>query len=73
MQMQLNDLDFKYCCLAIGLELVNHEKAVARGEYDNMIDSLTIWVKSLGERPVFLRSGYEFDGHQWWFNHERLL
>ncbi len=65
MQMQLNDLDFKYCCLAIGLELVNHEKAVARGEYDNMIDSLAIWVKSLGERPVFLRPGYEFDGHQW--------
>ncbi len=65
MQLQVNDLDLKNSALAIGLELVNHEKAVARGEYDHMIDSLATWVKSLGKRPVFLRTGYEFDGHAW--------
>ena len=65
MSMQINDLDFKHMALAIGFELVNHEKAVARGEFDNMIDSLGNWFIDLGERPVFLRIGYEFDDHEW--------
>ncbi len=62
MQMELDDPDFKNSVLAIGLELVNHEAAVAAGERDSMMLELGKWIKSLHPRPVFLRIGYEFDG-----------
>jgi len=57
--------DFKYSLLAIGLSLVDHEKAVANGERDDLIRELGGWIKGLGKRPVFLRIGYEFDGWDW--------
>ena len=65
MQLILDDPKFAHCVLAIGLELVNHEGATARGDRDSMIVALGSWIKGLGERPVFLRIGYEFDGHAW--------
>ena len=65
MMLQLSDPDFDNMALAIGLAMVGHEDAVARGERDYLVDSLGNWIKSLGERPVFLRIGYEFDGHGW--------
>ena len=65
MSLQIADPDFKHMALAIGLELVNHEVACANGELDKEIETLGNWIKSLGERPVFLRTGYEFDGHPW--------
>ena len=65
MSLQIADEDFNNLALAIGLELVNHEVACAKGERDAQIKFLGKWIKSLGDRPVFLRIGYEFDGHPW--------
>lgn len=65
MQMQLDDPDFKNCVLAIGLELVNHDSLTAVGEHDSLIIELGKWIQGLGERPVFLRIGYEFDAPDW--------
>ena len=62
MNLQLADPDFKNMALAIGLWFVNHEKEVAMGKHDAMIDKLGNWIKNLGDRPVFLRIGYEFGG-----------
>ena len=56
---------FKNCALAIGLSLVNNEENVAKGELDHNIKKLGEFLLSLGDRPVFLRIGYEFDGHPW--------
>lgn len=47
--------------LAIGLHLVDEEKAVAAGTHDARIEKLARWIKA-ANRPVFLRIGYEFDG-----------
>lgn len=56
---------FKNSALAIGLSLVNNEERVAVGELDGNIKKLGDFLISLGKRPVFLRIGYEFDGHPW--------
>ncbi len=56
---------FRHSMLAIGLSMVNNEKKVAAGELDENIKKLGVFLLSLGERPVFLRIGYEFDGHPW--------
>ncbi len=56
---------FSHSILAIGLSLVNNEEKVAAGELDGNIQKLGDFLLSLGERPVFLRIGYEFDGHPW--------
>lgn len=47
--------------IAIGLYMVNGEKAVADGNLDAYIEQLGTWVKNSG-CPIFLRIGYEFDG-----------
>lgn len=69
MSLQLADEDFKNSALAIGLWLVNHEKEVAKGEQDVLINRMGEWLKTLGNRPVFLRIGYEFSGP--WNNYDR--
>ncbi len=56
---------FENCAVAIGLSMVDTERKVAEGELDSLIVELGTWIKSLGCRPVFLRIGYEFDGHEW--------
>ena len=56
---------FKNSALAIGLSMVNNEEKVASGELDENIEKLGNFLLSLGKRPVFLRIGYEFDGHPW--------
>lgn len=63
-QCYLNDSDFKYSIMAIGLSMVNHEKQVANGDRDYLIKELAEWIKE-SKRPVFLRIGYEFDGWEW--------
>lgn len=60
--MQLSDEDFANSVLSLGVSMVGYERAVAAGDLDYVIDSLGTWLKSLGQRPVFLRIGYEFDG-----------
>ena len=65
--MQLADPDFENVALAIGLSMVNHEERIASGEHDEYIIRMGEFFKSLGKRPVFLRIGYEFDGHSWNF------
>ncbi len=65
MSKQIADPDFGNMALAIGLWFTNHEEEVATGELDHLIEKLGDWFKSLGNRPVFLRIGYEFDGHAW--------
>jgi len=65
MSLQLADPDFEHMALAIGLWMVDHEERVAAGEHDALIDSLGTFFKGLGNRPVFLRIGYEFDGYSW--------
>ncbi|MCI4667785.1 MAG: endo-1,3-beta-xylanase [Bacteroidia bacterium] len=65
MSLALADTTYQYSALAIGLSLVNHEKSVAEGKLDKNIQKLGEYLSSLGKRPVFLRIGYEFDGHSW--------
>ena len=57
--------NFKNSALAIGLSMVNSEADLAEGKLDNNIAKLGDFLLSLGDRPVFLRIGYEFDGHPW--------
>lgn len=74
MSLQLADQDYSNMALAIGLSLVNHEKEVANGELDEQVIKLGMFLKSLAPRPVFLRIGYEFDGHGWnHYNKENYL
>ncbi len=65
MSKQLDDPDFENMALAIGLSMVNHEHQVAIGAHDDLIRKMGDFLKSLAPRPVFLRIGYEFDGHSW--------
>ncbi|MGL1886277.1 MAG: hypothetical protein OCD76_07160 [Reichenbachiella sp.] len=65
MSLQLESENFDNMALAIGLSMVNHEDAVANGDRDSLIVALGTFIKSLAPRPVFLRIGYEFDGHTW--------
>ncbi len=67
--LQIADPDYKNMALAIGLEMVNHEKAIASGDRDTFVDMLGEWIQSLGDRPVFLRIGYEFSGS--WNHYDR--
>lgn len=60
----LDESTFSDLSIAIGLSMVNHEKNVAKGKHDELVVDLAIYLKSL-RRPVFLRIGYEFDGHDW--------
>ncbi len=73
MSLQIADTDFKNMALAIGLEIVNHEGEIARGEQDSLVMALGTWIKSLGERPVFLRIGYEFAGEWNHYNREEYI
>ena len=61
----MNDPAFNNSALAIGLSMVNYEDKVAQGLLDENINRLGDYLLSLGERPVFLRIGYEFDGYPW--------
>ncbi len=65
MSLQLADPDFEHMALAIGLWLVGQEDNVADGSHDELINDLADFMLELGDRPVFLRIGYEFDGHSW--------
>ncbi len=67
MSLIMSDDNFKHSALAIGLSLVNHEDKVAQGLLDHNIKRLGEFLISLGQRPVFLRIGYEFDGYPWNF------
>jgi hypothetical protein len=63
-QCYLDNSDYNYSIMAIGLSLVNHEKAIANGNHDKLIQELGQWIKN-SKRPTFLRVGYEFDGWSW--------
>jgi len=63
--LQLASPSFSNMALAIGLQFVNHEEKVADGTHDIYIDKLGDFLLSLGQRPVFLRIAYEFDGEPW--------
>jgi hypothetical protein len=64
------DADFKNTCLAIGLDISQgNDSVTASGAHDSLIYRLGSWIKNLGNKPVFLRIGYEFDGEAW--NHYR--
>ncbi len=66
MALQIADPDFDQSALAIGLDMKeDHEDDVANGTHDALIIRLGEWIKALDRRPVFLRIGYEFDGHPW--------
>jgi len=65
MSLLMKSEKFKNSALAIGLSLVNNEEKVAAGALDDNIKQLGDFLLSLGNRPVFLRIGYEFDGHPW--------
>lgn len=74
MSLQAADPDFKNMALAIGLSMVGHDKQVAEGEHDDLIERLANFLKDMAPRPVFLRIGYEFDGHAWnFYNREHYL
>ena len=56
----------KNSCLAIGLDISQgNDSITAAGGHDNLILTFGNWLKGLGNRPVFLRIGYEFDGFDW--------
>ena len=65
MNLILKDPKFTVGALAIGLSMVSNEEDVAEGKLDDNIHKLGEFLLSLGNRPVFLRIGYEFDGHLW--------
>jgi hypothetical protein len=65
MQMQIDDPNFKDMALAIGLQFVDHDSLTAVGAHDDLIIKLGEWIKTLDNRPVFLRIGYEFDAPDW--------
>lgn len=65
MSLQLSHQNFENMALAIGLSMVDHEKQVATGERDQLIKRLGQFIADIAPRPVFLRIGYEFDGHAW--------
>lgn len=68
--LQVKDETFKNSVLAIGLEIVGAEQDIVNGKADHLIAELGAWMRDLSPRPVFLRIGYEFDGHAW--NHYSL-
>ena len=63
--LQLASNNYDNMALAIGLQFVNHEEKVADGTHDAYIEQLGDFLLSLGDRPVFLRIAYEFDGDPW--------
>lgn len=63
-QCYLDDEDYKYSVIAIGLSIVGNEKEIALGKRNNLVQELGDWIKE-SKRPVFLRIGYEFDGWDW--------
>ncbi|MEQ9299600.1 MAG: glycosyl hydrolase [Cyclobacteriaceae bacterium] len=63
--MSLQEQHFNDMALAIGIDFVNQEENLANGSLDSTVVALGNFIKGLGERPVFLRLGYEFDGHTW--------
>lgn len=66
MSVTVADPDFKNSCLAIGLDISNgNDSITAIGGHDSLIYRLGTWIKRQGNRPVFLRIGYEFDGFDW--------
>lgn len=66
MTITTSNLNFGKSCLAIGLDLTAaNDFATAEGKNDESIVKLGNWIKNQGERPVFLRIGYEFDGADW--------
>ena len=66
MSITVADPDLKNSCLAIGLDISQgNDSVTATGGHDSLIYRLGSWVKNLGNRPVFLRIGYEFDGFDW--------
>lgn len=65
MSMQVESESYSNMALAIGMWMVNHEQEIAEGVWDENIEKLGEFLKSLAPRPVFLRTGYEFDGHAW--------
>lgn len=73
MSLQLADPDFDNMALAIGFEMVNHEGAIARGQRDSLVFAFGDWLKALGNRPVFLRIGYEFSGAWNHYNREEYI
>lgn len=62
--LYIQNATYQHSAIAIGLSFVNHEKKVAKGTLDYLIEDLANWIKS-SERPIFLRIGYEFDGWDW--------
>lgn len=62
MSLQLADESYSNMALAIGLSMVNHTDRVSKGLYDEYLQRLGSFLKSIRPRPVFLRIGYEFDG-----------
>ena len=62
---QFSSPALKDCHMAIGFELVNLEDKVASGEHDDYIIRFAEWLKKYSEKQIFLRIGYEFDGHGW--------
>ena len=53
--------------LAIGLAYdacndIEHAQKIAAGDYDDALNKLVDYLKSIAPRKVFLRAGYEFDG-----------
>jgi len=52
---------YPVAALQIGLYMVDALDGIVRGNYDDTIDRIGLWIAST-KRPVYLRIGYEFDG-----------
>ncbi len=63
-QCYLEDENYQYAVMAIGLSIVGNEMAIVAGQRNQFIQALASWIKA-SKRPVFLRIGYEFDGWSW--------
>jgi hypothetical protein len=66
MSVTINNPHFNNSCLAIGLDISQgNDSITAKGGHDSLIYRIGNWIKKLGNRPVFLRIGYEFNGFDW--------
>lgn len=60
-QAYLEDADFDYSVIAIGLYVNGELRNIRDGFWNHKLRTLAGWIKD-SSRPVFLRIGYEFDG-----------
>ena len=61
MSKYMAEYDLINCAISLGIDFAGHGSKIMSGYYDEHLTQLATWLGGLGERPIFLRIGYEFD------------